>query len=89
LLPVLDAAGGATRFRFHCSPFPAGLRWRVLASPDLGGWHHVLWDSVADGPPDAGEGWFNGSVTVPPALAPGAAAPDGRMFLRLEASLLP
>ena len=77
-LPFIETtAGPDLRFRFRYAPYP-DLRWRVVASPDLVDWSHVLHDTTTDGPPPAAPGWHSASVPV------SVDTSESRMFLRLE-----
>jgi hypothetical protein len=90
LLPVIESGPGASRlFRFHFNAEKTDLRWRVLASPDLQDWSHVLHDTAQEGAPPESPGWHSASVAVPVSLPPGASVPDPQMFLRLELTQVP
>lgn len=85
LLPFIETSvGPACRLRFRFTADRPGLRWRVLASPDLIDWSRVLHDTQCDGPPPAAPGWHSAAVTIPAALDPAAASPSPRIFVRLE-----
>lgn len=82
LLPTLSQAGDSSlRFLFRYDPAKTDLTWRVLASPDLVDWTHVLFDSATDAIPPRDDGWL--PVAVPPTLGTDPQADPG-MFLRLE-----
>ncbi|WP_035609755.1 CotH kinase family protein [Haloferula sp. BvORR071] len=86
LLPVLTGAAGGREFRFRFDPSLTDLRWRVLASNDLGDWTHVLFDSNSSTIPPLEDGWL--PVEVPAYLGIGPEA-DVKIFTRLNVELVP
>ncbi|WP_367870633.1 CotH kinase family protein [Luteolibacter sp. Populi] len=84
LLPVLAGEAGAREFRFRFDPALTDLRWRVLASNDLGDWSQVLFDSQSSPVPPLEDGWL--PVEVPAYLGSGPEA-DVRIFTRLSVGL--
>jgi len=81
LLPVIRKNGSSFEFRFRYDPAKTDLVWRVVASNDLSGWSHVLFDSRTSPIPPLDNGWL--PVTLPDHLGAGP-APDPEIFTRLE-----